>query len=201
MEPEHITTVAKGISDFGLLAIASGTFIILSAALWMLIFSWFKNIINNIVNTQTKISHQLLDATKEQSEKLEDISEGLRNETLLRVKNISEVYFNYSKGLVSRVIKQVRAENHIADKEATRRKIRSLIKNIHDDRNSSFDCFTYRGHKLSSFTDPSWIEIISNVVESEIYHQDGPDDKRAFSNIAVAYDDIKLSFYRKLRSV
>lgn len=201
MEPTHIETVAKGISEFGLLAIAAAVFILLSAALWMLIFSWFKNIVNNIIETQNETTQKLLDATKEQSAKLDDISEGLRNETLLRIRNIANVYFDYSKELVSRIIKRVREENHVANKEATAAKIRSLIKNLHDDRNTSFDCFTYRGHKLSSFTDPEWIETVSKVVESEIYHPDGPDNRRAFSNIAVTYDNIKLAFYSKVTSV
>ena len=201
MEPGQITTVAKGISDFGLLAIAAGTFILLSAMLWIFIFSWFKNIINNIIENQNSTTQNLLDATKEQSAKLDDISEGLRNETLLRIRNIANVYFDYSKELVSRIVKRVREENHIANKEATHDKIHALIKNIHDERNSSFDCFTYRGHKLSSFTDPEWINTVSRVVENEIYHPDGPDNRRSFSNIAVAYDNIKLSFYSKVTSV
>lgn len=201
MDPEQITTVAKGISDFGLLAIAAGTFILLSAMLWIFIFSWFKNIINNMIETQNSATQNLLDATKEQSAKLDDISEGLRNETLLRIRNIANVYFDYSKELVSRIVKKVREENHIANKETTKVKIRALIKNIHDERNTSFDCFTYRGHKLSSFTDSAWIDTVSNVVENEIYHPDGPDNRRAFSNIAVAYDNIKLSFYNKITSL
>ena len=201
MNPEQIATVAKGISDFGLLAIAAGTFILLSAMLWIFIFSWFKNIINNMIETQNSATQNLLDATKEQSAKLDDISEGLRNETLLRIRNIANVYFDYSKELVSRIIKKVREENHIANKETTKIKIRALIKNIHDERNTSFDCFTYRGHKLSSFTDPTWIDTVSDVVENEIYHPDGPDNRRAFSNVAVAYDNIKLSFYNKITSL
>lgn len=201
MEPEQITQMAKGISDFGLLAIAAGTFILLSALLWIFIFSWFKSIINNLIEKQTAQSQQLLDVTNEQNAKLDDISEGMRNETLLRIRNISYAYFKLSKYMASDIIKQVREENHIVDKEATRTKIHSLVKNLHDDRNTSFDCFTYRGHKLSSFTDPEWIDVVSNIVEAEIYHPEGRDDRRAFSNVSVAYDNIKLSFYNKIISI
>ena len=201
MEPEQITQMAKGISDFGLLVIAAGTFILLSALLWIFIFSWFKTIINNLIEKQTAQSQKLLDVTNEQNAKLDDISEGFRNETLLRIRNISNVYFDYSKELVSRIIRKVREENHIIDKAATRTKIHSLVKNLHDDRNISFDCFTYRGHKLSSFTDPEWIDTVSKIVEAEIYHPDGRDDRRAFSNISVTYDNIKLSFYNKITQV
>ena len=69
---------------------------------------------------------------------LNDISEGLKPETQLRVKNFTGVYFDLAIEKVCRIIKKVREENHIADKEATRTKIRTLLHNLHEDRNSRF---------------------------------------------------------------
>ena len=44
-----------------------------------------------------------------------------------------------------------------------------------------------------------WIEQVANVVESEIYHVDGENNSRAFSNVSLAYDNIKTEFYAKMK--
>lgn len=68
----------------------------------------------------------------------------------------------------------MRDENHIIDREATAEKIRTLLTNIHKDRNSKFDSFTFRGKKLSAYTNHEWIEQVAHVIEAEIYNEAGP---------------------------
>ncbi|MGM9778421.1 MAG: hypothetical protein ACI3ZD_08835, partial [Prevotella sp.] len=87
----------------------------------------------------------------------------------------------------------------IADHEATSIKIRKSLRVIHDDRNSKFDTFTYKGKPLSSYCDEEWIEQVAKVVESEIYHVDGENNTRAFSNVNLAYENIKTEFYAKMK--
>ena len=101
---------------------------------------------------------------------------------------------------VCRLIKKIRKENHIANYEATSVKIRKSLKVIHSDRNSRFDTFTYAGEKLSSFCRDEWIEQVAKVVEGEIYHEDGENNGRAYTNVKLAYDDIKTDFYKHLNS-
>ena len=79
-------------------------------------------------------------ATKN-GEAMVDIAEGLIPETQLRIKNISGVFFDLAVEKVCRLIKKIREENHIADKNTTRTKIHTLLNNIYEDRNSKFDCF------------------------------------------------------------
>ena len=100
---------------------------------------------------------------------------------------------------VCRLIKKVRTENHINDHEATSIKIRKSLRVIHDDRNSKFDTFTYKGKPLSSYCDEEWIEQVAKVVESEIYHVDGENNARAASNVTLAYENIKTEFYAKMK--
>ena len=73
-------------------------------------------------------------------------------------------------------------------------------------KNLSSVCFelsndTYRGRKLSSYTSEEWIEQVAQVVESEIYNENGANDDRARSNVGLAYDDIKIAFYHNLQRV
>ena len=194
---EDVTTIAKGISEFGMMAITAAFFLILSAGLMVACFKWFKAIINGMISDNKTIMANLLDETRKQNEQLTDISEGLRPETQLRIKNISGVYFDYAVEKVCRIIKKVREENHIVDRVATRNKIHTLILNLHEDRNSRFDYYTYRGKRLTSYTSPEWVEWVAEVVELEVYAEN-VNNGRAYTNVSAVYERIKLDFYHKM---
>lgn len=195
---ESVTEVAKNISDLGMMAVTAAFFLILSAGLMVACFKWFKSIINGIISRSEKTMSDLLQETRNQNDMLADISEGLRPETQLRVKNVSNVFFDLSVEKVCRMIKKIREENHIADRDATSKKIRALLRNLHEDRNSRFDSFTYHGKKLSSYTNPEWIEDVAKVIEGEIYNESGANNNRAFTNVSTVYENIKLDFYHRL---
>lgn len=198
---EAATTVAKGIGDVGMMAMTAGFFLVLSAGLMIACFKWFKTILNDIIKEQKGALAELLEETRTQNTMLSRLAEGLEPDTQLRIKNTSSVYFDLATEQVCRMIKKIREENHIVDRVATAKKIRSLLRNIHEDRNSRFDCFTYRGKKLSAYTCSEWIEKVALVVEGEIYNESGPNNSRAYTNVSTAYDDIKLDFYHKLNNV
>lgn len=193
----NVTEVAKGIGDFGMMAVTAAFFLILAAGLMVACFKWFKSIINGIITDNKQIMTDLLDETKRQNEQLTDISEGLRPETQLRVKNTSGIYFDFAVEKVCRMIKKVREENHIANREATKAKIRTLLINLHEDRNSRFDYYTYRGKRLTSYTSPVWIDWVEEVVIKEVYSEN-PNNSRAYTNVSAVYERIKLDFYHKM---
>ena len=196
---ENVVGVAKGISDFGMMAIAAAFFIVLAAALMWSCFVWFKGIVSGMIEAQNKSMADLLAETRAQNAALTDIAEGLRPETQLRIRNLTGFAFDLAIEKVCRLIKRVRTENHITDHDATSIKIRKSLRVIHDDRNSKFDTFTYKGKALSGYCDEGWIEQVAKVVESEIYHVDGENNARAFSNVSLAYDNIKTEFYAKMK--
>lgn len=197
-EVQHVTEVAKGISDLGLMAVTAAFFLLLSAAMMIAIFRWFKNIINDMIQEQKNGMKDLTEETRKQNDMLQDISEGLRTETQLRIRNLTGFAFDLTVEQVCRLIKRVRKENHIIDHEATAEKIRKSLKVIHEDRNSRFDPFTYHGKPLSDFCAPEWVEDVAQVVESEIYNEDGENNARAYTNVKLAYDNIKTDFYQRI---
>lgn len=197
---EAATSVAKGINDLGMMAMTAGFFLILSAGLMVACFKWFKTLINDIIKDQKDTMVELLEETRTQNAMLGTLTEGLKPETQLRIKNTSGVYFDLAKEQVCRMIKKIREENHIIDHEATGKKIRNLLRNLHEDRNSRFDCYTYRGKKLSSYTSADWVEKVAKVVEDEIYNASGQNNSRAYTNVSAAYDDIKIDFYHRLNN-
>lgn len=194
---EEVDVIAKNIGDVGMMAVTAAFFLILTALLWVACFRWFKSIIDGMIKGNNKMVNDLLVETRKQNDMLTDISEGLRPETQLRIKHTTGVFFDLAIEKVCRIIKKVREENHIVDKDATRAKIHTLIQNIHEDRNSRFDCYNYRGKKLSSYINHDWIEWVAEVVEHEVYNET-VNHGRAYTNVQAVYERIKIDFYHRM---
>jgi hypothetical protein len=196
-EVQQVTEIAKGISDYGLMAVTAAFFLLLSAAMMIAIFRWFKSMINRMLEQQECL-RQLLDILQDNNATIKNLAERLEPETQMRIRNLTGFAFDLTVEQVCRLIKRVRKENHIIDHEATAEKIRKSLKVIHEDRNSRFDPFTYHGKPLSDFCAPEWVEDVAKVVESEIYNADGENNARAYTNVKLAYDNIKTEFYQRL---
>lgn len=206
-EVQQTLDVAKGISDYGIMVIICAVSIVLSTGMIAACFQWFKKLIDRMFeeNRQNSVKqwekwNELLEETRRQNNMLNDLTEGLRTETQLRIRNLSGFAFDLSVEQVCRLIRKIRDENHIADKEATRGKIRKSLTVMHEDRKSRFDAFTYRGKRLSEYCNDEWIERVARVVEDEVYNAGGQNNGRAYTNVKLAYDDIKTDFYHKLNS-
>lgn len=194
---QEVDVIAKNIGDVGMMAVTAAFFLVLTALLWVACFRWFKSIIDGMIKGNNKMVNDLLVETRKQNDMLTDISEGLRPETQLRIKHTTGVFFDLAIEKVCRIIKKVREENHIVDKDATRAKIHTLIQNIHEDRNSRFDCYNYRGKKLSSYINHDWIEWVAEVVEHEVYNEN-VNHGRAYTNVQAVYERIKIDFYHRM---
>ena len=198
MDAQNVTEVAKGISDYGMMAVTAAIYLLLSAAMMIAIFKWFKTIINRILGQQTESMKQLAEIQSENNRMLKFMSDGLKTETMLRIRNLTGFAFDLSVEQVCRLVKRIRKENHIADRQTTAAKIRKCLQVIHYDRNSLFDPFTYGGKPLSDYCNNRWVEDVAKVVESELYNEDGENNDRADTNIKLAYDNIKTDFYQRL---
>lgn len=196
-ETTQIVEVAKGISDYGALAVMGAAFIIISVITQWSIFRWFKTIVDNMLKNTSCTMDELLIETKTQNEQLADIAEGLRSKTLLEIKDITKTCFDLAIERVCRIIRKVKEENNISDVESTKAKINSLLTNLHEDRNSRFDNHTFHGRPLSSYTSREWIDWVQEVVEKEVYNRK-QNDNRARTNVSTVYDRIKLDLYHRL---
>lgn len=199
-EIEQVTTVAKGISEYGILVMIAAVYLVISLSMFIIMMRWFKKSVDRMLSATIELK-DISDTIKQTNSMMDDIAEGLLPETQLRIKNTSNVYFDLATEKVCRLIKRIREENHIADKETTRGKIRTLLQNMYDDRNSRFDSYTYRGKKLSSYCNPEWVGWVEKVVESELYNKDGANNGRAYTNVKAVYEKIKLDFYHKMNNV
>lgn len=194
---EEIVSVAKGISDYGALAVLSASFILISVITQFSIFRWFKNIIDGLIKNTSCAIDDLLKETKMQNEQLTDIAEGLRPRTMLEIKDITKTCFDLSVEKVCQMIKRVKEENNIHDEESTKKKIRLLLTNLHEDRNSRFDNHIFKGKPLTYYTSTEWIGWVEDVVIKEVYSET-MNEKRARTNVIAVYDRIKLDTYHKM---
>jgi hypothetical protein len=198
-ELQNVTEVAKGITDYGMLAVTAAFFLILSAAMMIACFKWLKSLISQITERNEKSFESLLNATSKQNDMLADIAEGLRPETQLRIKNTTNTYFDLAAERVCRIIRKVRKENHIVDHDATMSKINTLLLNLHEDRNSRFDSYTFRGKRLTTYTSAEWVDWVAEVVEKEVYNEK-ENLERTYTNVQAVYEKIKLDFYHRLNN-
>ena len=196
-EVQSVTDIAESISNFGITIVICAAFIVISLLMWVIIFKWFKNIIDNMIKNNSNTMTELLKKTDAQNDLLNDIADGMRPATLLQIKNISNTCFDLAVERVCRIIKKVREENNIVNKEATKAKIRTLLCNLHEDRNSRFDNPRYRGKTLTQYTAPEWIDWVAEIVESEVYAET-QNNARAFTNVEAIYSKIRLDFYHRL---
>lgn len=188
---------AQSIGDLGMSIVTAGFFLILSMIMMIVMFRWFKKLIDGIVDGQSKTMDKLLDETRIQNETLEDMREALSPENLSRTKVISSLMFDLSVYQVCDLIEMIREQNHIDDTETIHNKVITLVSNVHEDRNSKLDNFRYRGRKLSEYTNKEWQDRIVKLIETEIYSFDNR--KRMETNVREAYKKIKIEFYRNLR--
>ena len=127
---EAVSTVAKSISEYGIMIVICGVFIILSLLMWVAIFKWFKGIINSTMRSNARAMNNLLEITNKQNELLNDIADSMRPATLLQIKNISNTCFDLSVERVCRIIKKVREENNIINKEAVKLVVMEIVLNL-----------------------------------------------------------------------
>lgn len=200
-ETKTALEVAESISNFGMMAVAAAFFIVLAIVIMVMFVKWFKDIINNIMATNQNMLAQLDAQMKENNDVMKSIAEGLRPETLLRVQTTSEMAFQLAQFRLLEIINTVRTENHIVNRDATVNKIGKLVLNLHEEMNSKFDYYSYRGKKLSQYTNPKWVEWMQQGVVGEIYSEDGRNEDRTFTNVSAIFKRIALDFTHNLTAL
>lgn len=189
---------AHGISEFGLMVVICAFFILISAGMMIFMFRWMVNTINDVMKTNKEMLQKLDAQMQENNKIMQSIAEGLRPETDQRIRILSKSMFNLAKYELMEIVDTVRTENHIVDREGTEAKIIKLVTNLHEDKNTDFGYYTYRGRKLSTYTNNDWIEWMKQGVVNEVYNEKGFNKDRMDTNITAIFDRIKLDFHHRL---
>ena len=192
---------AQSISEFGLMVVICGFFVLMAAALMVFMFKWTVNTINDVMQTNKEMLRKLDSQMDENNKIMQSIAEGLIPKTMLEIKNTSSMAFDLAKYRLLGLIETILTENHISDRETTEEKIEKLVSNLHDDMNSKFDCYSLRGRKLSQYTNSEWIKWMIANVTNEVYNKNGVNKDRTSTNVTATFDRIKLDFYHRINEV
>ena len=192
---------AQSISEFGLMVVICGFFVLMAAALMAFMFKWTVNTINDVMQTNKEMLRKLDSQMDENNKIMQSIAEGLIPKTMLEIKNTSSMAFDLAKYRLLGLIETILTENHISDRETTEEKIEKLVSNLHDDMNSKFDCYSFRGRKLSQYTNSEWIKWMIANVTNEVYNKNGVNKDRTSTNVTATFDRIKLDFYHRINEV
>lgn len=189
---------SRGISDFGMMAVAAGFFLVICGVMWFFIFKWFKRLVDNVITRQEKVINDLLVETKAQNEVLSDINEGLKPISQMQINSVCNNFFDLDCERLCRLVRNVRDENNIDDKQKTRRKIETRCNAIIKKRSIELDNFIHHGKRLSEFMSTDWVKKFSDIIESEIYNPIGANNARAYANIKTAIDEVKVEFFNNM---
>ena len=156
-----LTQAAESISNFGVLAVIAAMYLLLSGAMLLACFKWFKNIINSIIEKNEHMMNQLVKETQAQNKTLMDISESLRPTDLMQIQYIINTSFEAYVHRVCRLITDIKEENNIKDKEATKNKIHLRVSNLFKQRKRDYDIFSY--NKLGFTVAPAAINTSCGI--------------------------------------
>lgn len=202
---ETVQTTAKMIAENGIMVVLCSLAIVGAAIIFIHLINNmkhdredFKKLYSDMTSYFTKKVDELTAATNRQNDLLNDISEGLRPETKDRLKSVIGTYFELAVEKVFRMYKRLKKENHIHEKpKETREKVLRLISNLHRNRNSQFTNFSWRGQKIHKSANPDWIEMVTEVVYTELYDE-VENEERTYSNIKNIYNTVENDYLERL---
>ena len=198
VDQSSVNHTLDNIYDYGMSYTTAAIYLTFSLAVLSALFWWFNRVINNLIKNNDKILKEILSETQDQNSQLAILVENSRDETIGRIRTVSNALFDVSFWHTLNTIKRIRKENHIADVETTKKKIRDLVTIEYDSGCHKLDAFSYEGNHLSKFVNKAWIDWICQVIESEIYNELGENDSRAYTNVSMTFNQIKIDFNKRM---
>jgi len=195
----EIIEVSKGISEAGLLVITAAFYLIVTATMMIIIMRWFVRLVNKIFDAQQTTLDSILELQKGQDVKINQVKEALTGEVFNQIRVVADYAFDYNKIQIVLTIAQVKEENNLDDRDRVEKKVKMILENFYNRRNSNFDAFTYNGKKLSYYANPEWTKKIYNfciesIYDGRVYHRD-----YYIKNLDRFYEEVKVEFFNNLR--
>lgn len=192
---EAALKTAEGISNFGALVVITAFAIVLCSFMIVYFFVSHRRMTRSMEKQNEMNNKNLAMTLKRLEDYLLPVSENARLSTLTAIYSIAENNFQLSTEKMLNIIERIQLENNIEDEEATRRKLKRFITNIHNERILYFKNFSYSGQTVDYYMSQKWIEYMVEIAFPEIYSKN---KSRARTNIKQAYDSIFIEFKQNL---
>lgn len=173
--------MSRAISEQGILIILSALMIISFISMGIFLFKMMRNTNEIILLSQKRVESQnemIIQNNKINQELLQKIAEKETAESLLEQtkwnsEKLLRVSFDTNLIMLLKGASEILSHNHIADKEFTETRIRSLVNSAHFDRVKWLNSFRYKGSRLGDLANTeSWIEKKVEIIRKFIYSAD-----------------------------
>lgn len=181
--------LAEAASNYGALKVIFGIFLVIVLVMVVTFVYTIWNL-NNKVSKVSELFHQV-------NEYFEGAADSTLGSTEAQILIRRE--FNCLGHILKYAILRIRTENHIDNKEATVRKIETVVNNEYSEVCGMLSNFTCNGKPLSNIFEPSDNEAIKDLVIEQVYT---PHDQFTISAmdqaISIYLNGLKLMYLKKL---
>ena len=155
--------------------------------------------IDGVISTQQTTLSKILETQEKQDLKIGQIKESLTNEIYNQIRVVANYAFDYNKHQVILAVAQIKDDNNLDNRANVEKKLRQVLNNLYERRNSDFDAFTYNGRKLSYYTNPEWTERIFDYCMEAIYDGQPYHRHKYLGNLNNFYEELKIEFFGNLK--
>lgn len=181
--------LAEAASNYGALKVIFGIFMII-VLIMVIMFIYTVWNLNTKVSKVSELFHQV----KEYFDGAADSTLGTTEAQILIRRE-----FNCLSHILKYAILRIRNENHIDNKEATLKKIETVVNNEYSEVCGMLSNFTCNGKPLSNIFEPSDNEAIKDLVIEQVYM---PNDQFSISgmdqSVSIYLNGLKLMYLKKL---
>lgn len=181
--------LAEAASNYGALKVIFGIFMVIV----LIMVVMFAYTVWNMNSKVTKVS-ELFYQVKDYFDGAADSTLGVTEAQILIRRE-----FNCLCHIIKYVILRIRNENHIDNKEATLKKIETVVNNEYSEVCGMLSNFTCNGKPLSNIFEPSDNEAIKDLVIEQVYM---PNDQFSISgmdqSVSIYLNGLKLMYLKKL---
>jgi hypothetical protein len=190
-------SVAKGISEFGMMAIMSAFYLVITGIIMLFFVKWFVKVINGIIDRQDKMLNDIIAVQRDILSIVESIREGFRDETFHQAKQYGKALLDDNKYMLFFDLLRIREENNLENREEVAKKVHSVVENMYEARNSLFGLFSYNGKKLFHYTNIEWVGKVEQTCMNILYDKNFS-YKKVINDLTLVYREILNEFYKRL---
>lgn len=181
--------LAEAASNYGALKVIFGIFMVMVLIMVIMFIYTIWNL-NTKVTKVSELFHQVKDYFDGAADSTLGVTEA---QVLIRRE------FNCLGYILKYAILRIRSENHIDNKEATLKKIETVVNNEYSEVCGMLSNFTCNGKPLSNIFEPSDNEAIKDLVIEQVYM---PNDQFSISgmdqSVSIYLNGLKLMYLKKL---
>jgi len=197
IEPQNPIEVAKGISEYGLMAIMCGFYLSITIIMLIWIFRRFTKMTDDTITKQETILKDISSTQTSIVSILNHMNEGIRDKTHQQSKLYGQACIENTKYKILYEAERIKQENNLSNKTLVEKKIYTVALNLYNERGTLFDGFNYKGKPLMEYTSTEWVKKVTETIIDCIYAEDYS-SRKLYRDLNITYNEILNEFFKNL---